>query len=414
MKKVLCWFLMILITVTLCACAKEKDPDVSSTDSLVSDSAVSEEEASDPYKGIEQRKIGLNDWKSIGFTHDDGDKYVNFKVPKDWTVVGDADPGFNIERGGNVIGTITSSPLSPPVKKYEYETSTFNETTTEYAVYETEADGVKQYQHVFELKYIEDHTITRTIVAVDYAELDNAAKLLIQHGMNLAASSKSIKGDFTLNKNDTSKRILFVGNSFIPFSDVGQFLRQFLAKTGKNYEVVEEYLYGSKGMSGDYPGQYWVDQINAGYFTAVFRCGFYSSDEMELFEEMKEACDATDTLMVIFPAHNESQTVIDSAIAKFPDTAVVNWKKEINDLISAGVSYDDFCINDIHKHSTQLAGYVGAHMIYRALFGSIPPEIEGVETTTMSYIKDKLGSYVSTGVIDVDAQSMFDEMHSLN
>ena len=53
----------------------------------------------------------------------------------------------------------------------------------------------------------------------------------------------------------------------------------------------------------------------------------------------------------------------------------LSWKEEIDALISGGVRYDDMCMNDMHQHSTPLAGYVGAHLIYRNLFDKIPLEL---------------------------------------
>ena len=69
--------------------------------------------------------------------------------------------------------------------------------------------------------------------------------------------------------------------------------------------------------------------------------------------------------------------------------------REINSLIKAGRDKWDFCINDAHLHSTPLAGYVGAHMIYRAIYGEVP---QGDMTSSISYkeIKNVLGDYVKT------------------
>jgi hypothetical protein len=70
-------------------------------------------------------------------------------------------------------------------------------------------------------------------------------------------------------------------------------------------------------------------------------------------------------------------------------------------MLSNGVSDSALYINDSHKHSTPLAGYVGASMIYRALYGEMP-------TTEVSYsacgvsqgtVEGLLGDYVETGII---------------
>ena len=54
------------------------------------------------------------------------------------------------------------------------------------------------------------------------------------------------------------------------------------------------------------------------------------------------------------------------------------------------------CINDSHKHSTPLAGYVGAHMIYRAIYDEMPTA-PMKNTITQSYIDSILGDYAYIG-----------------
>ena len=56
----------------------------------------------------------------------------------------------------------------------------------------------------------------------------------------------------------------------------------------------------------------------------------------------------------------------------------------------------DLCINDMHLHSTPLAGYVGAHMIYRAMYGELP-EAPMQISINQSYIDSILGDYAYVG-----------------
>ncbi len=46
--------------------------------------------------------------------------------------------------------------------------------------------------------------------------------------------------------------------------------------------------------------------------------------------------------------------------------------KAFDELLDFGVDKWDMCIDDYHKHSKPLAGYVGAHMICRAVYGEAP------------------------------------------
>ena len=138
--------------------------------------------------------------------------------------------------------------------------------------------------------------------------------------------------------------------------------------------------------------------MRAGYFAAVFMCGFYSTYDVPAFETFVNACKASGTPLAIFPAHNESSDEL--AVKAYPDVYFVNWKGEINALISDGVDRWDMCIDDYHKHSTPMAGYVGAHMIYRALYGEIPPVVSQYGSLYHSDVTKTLGEYyVKTGTV---------------
>lgn len=95
--------------------------------------------------------------------------------------------------------------------------------------------------------------------------------------------------------------------------------------------------------------------------------------------------------------YKENIVNVQKAINEHFDTAVLSWKNEINALIDSGVNYDDFCINDVHKHSTPLAGYVGAHMIYRSIFKTTPPSLSDNAPLTNEYVNTKLNNYIASG-----------------
>ena len=72
-------------------------------------------------------------------------------------------------------------------------------------------------------------------------------------------------------------------------------------------------------------------------------------------------------------------------------------------LIENGIDWLEFCIPDEHSHSTELAGYVGAHMIFRALFGECPivsarPSLKYDETIEI------LRPYIRHGALQVIAE----------
>lgn len=193
-----------------------------------------------------------------------------------------------------------------------------------------------------------------------------------------------------------SKKILILGNSFVNSSQIGDFLNNMLEQVdseysavaiSQGYATVSTYSYDAELMA----------EISAGEYCYVFQCGFYSMAEPSEFERIKQACADSSTGIIAFPAHNENADVI----GNIDKTECLSWKEEIDALISGGVRYDDMCMNDMHQHSTPLAGYVGAHLIYRNLFDKIPPELGDGAPLTKTEVAEKLGDYVQTGDIKI-------------
>ena len=110
-----------------------------------------------------------------------------------------------------------------------------------------------------------------------------------------------------------------------------------------------------------------------------------------------KACDISNTMLIMFPAHNENSASISAAQKANPSVRILNWRSELVNLIAEhGVDRWALCINDTYEHSTPLAGYVGAHMIYRAIYGETPKK--GLTQSISQYYVDSiLGSYSSEG-----------------
>ena len=128
---------------------------------------------------------------------------------------------------------------------------------------------------------------------------------------------------------------------------------------------------------------------------------------------MKQACSDSYTRLVLFPAHNENKSFIRQIEDRHPEVICLNWQEEINRLIKSSqcrAVYRDFCIDDAHQHTTPLGGYVGAHLIYRALFQEIPPYYVGETPLSMESISFYLGSYTDTGKAE---EIKFERMYSL-
>jgi hypothetical protein len=141
-----------------------------------------------------------------------------------------------------------------------------------------------------------------------------------------------------------------------------------------------------------------MDDIRSGMYGAVFICGFYSKDQVQSLAVLKNACDDSGTALFMFPAHNEPSDSIAHARKKVRGVYLLNWKEEVQAFIDNGGNKWDFCIDDQHLHSTPLAGYIGAHMIYRAIHGEIP--IKPVNQIVLQSEVDRiLGDYPKTGII---------------
>lgn len=232
-------------------------------------------------------------------------------------------------------------------------------------------------------------------LTVDYTELDaDSAFRLLNHTELTKATGGDRMGDLAGLEN---AKIAILGNSFVNSSRVGSILQEMLSQNGKNasvtaysrgYATVKTYIEDSSLMSS----------IRNGKYDAIFLCGFYSASEVSNLTAMKTACEASGTRLILFPAHNEKRNVITTASNQNPSLYLMDWKQEVDLLIAKGVDKWEMCINDQHQHSTPMAGYVGAHMIYRAIYDELPNPNKGSSYVSMSQIKQLFGDYLETGM----------------
>ena len=191
--------------------------------------------------------------------------------------------------------------------------------------------------------------------------------------------------------------ILIIGNSFINSSSIYSILTEMLSDNWKNCSV-DAYSRGYATVKTYAEDEYLMGRIRDKEYDAVFVCGFYSDDEVEQFRKILNACKSSGTKAVVFPAHNEGLAAAESAAVIDEEVVFLNWKGEIDSFIKTGMSKWDFCVQDGHSHSNSLAGYVGAHMIYRAIYGKCP---DGRVSSSIgqSFVDKKLGDYSKTGII---------------
>ncbi len=329
------------------------------------------------------------------FTHPGNIYAISLNLPDDWSFEKRSETDFEIKRDGVRIGKVAYGERgeSDRYESLSVKTYVSGSITMEANIEKNTSTGEYRHRLVFDCeKDGKRETVTLT---VDYAELSETALTRLK----LYLRYKSIGNDPGLGSIETKndgENVLILGNSFIGTSQVGTILQEMMDKCGRNtgvahytrgYAHVDTYAYDEEVMA----------DIRSGIYSAVFICGFHNNDQAEHLAVMKAACDASKTTLVIFPAHNEQPVSIKYAKENVEGVYLLHWKDEIQSFIDNGGDEWDFCINDAHRHSTPLAGYIGAHMIYRSLYGEIP-DCSLSATISQEYVDSILGEYSKTGV----------------
>ena len=329
------------------------------------------------------------------FTHPGNIYAISLNLPDDWSFEKRSKTDFEITRDGARIGKVTYGERGESDRFESLSTKSYvsGSITMEANI---EKDNItNKYRHrlVFDCeKNGKSETVTLT---VDYAELSEAALTRLK----LYLRYKSIGNDpgfGSIETKNNGENVLILGNSFIGTSQVGSILQEMMDKCGKN-TFVAHYTRGYAHVDTYAYDELIMEHIRSGIYSAVFICGFHNNDQAEHLAVMKAACDASKTTLVIFPAHNEQPVSIKYAKENVEGVYLLHWKDEIQSFIDMGGDKWDFCINDAHYHSTPLAGYIGAHMIYRSLYGEIP-NCSLTDTISQEYVDSILGEYSKTGV----------------
>ena len=403
MKKFIAIFAFIVLTALLLVGCNKNVADIDATEPkdtpTESTDAPTEKPALDETPKHWQLKCRVTkEYQKLHFEIGTKGKTLALQFPKDWTLTLEGG-AYMISREGEKLGSFG-------FENAESDGWTLVEDYTRVGVdqlsinklIESRGSGKEvEYRYVFEYEYKEDNESYKLYLTAPYTELDaNAADKLYQM---CAISAKSAVTEGSLS-HLADKNILILGNSFIGSSQIGYVLADMLSLNdkylavnpiGRGYATVATYIADEALMA----------RIKNGEFDGVFICGFYSDAEASNLKVLKTACDSSDTTLVIFPAHNEFEGPISLAQKACPDLPVLNWRGELNSLIETGVDKWDLCVDDAHGHSTVYAGLVGAHMIYRSIYGEIP-NIDGMSSLNVSAAKEILGSYLETGELEFD------------
>lgn len=357
MKKIGCLFLVLLFLLTSCVttASPANDGNIAQKDTKVEEGLQEKDDCG--YLEIPTVQTGPLDECALIFEG----VALQTLLPRDWMVQKTDGGGYTILRGGKKIGEATRgktllggwSVLDEDF--YETEEGIIIDTFID----QNDADGAYRRRVYFSL--VEQPWISVTFW-VNYEELDENALNGIWFGTKTSAAENYPNYDILWDVEE-GETALILGNSFIGTSQIGIILKQMLACAPFSLSVQAV----STGFAhvGTYTGNAEIMKaIKDGRYGCVFICGFYSEGEVENLELLRAACAVSDTPLVIFPAHNESPNVIDRAVRENEDLCYLPWRDEINVLMSVlDIDQWDMCINDTHKHSTPLAGYVGAHMI---------------------------------------------------
>ncbi|MBO4979600.1 MAG: hypothetical protein J6D16_04255 [Clostridia bacterium] len=399
MKKIhLLLVALLILSALLCACTGTPEDSTAPETTLPETTAP---ETAEPvieisYDDVERHPSGAHKTGTFGFTGDT--LLLNLSYPSDWTLsrVGDA---YEILRDEIIIGHLGAddTPDGDEWTTVAFDEFTANGISVAQSIERIGSGAGVDYRYRYDYVYWFEDEMRAATLAVALSEVDEACEqALFTSACAVPKSSSDTLGVLSDYLGDSSS-ILILGNSFIGTSDIGDVLREMLHINGKKctvtaisrgYARVETYIKDSALM----------ERIRNGAYDAVFICGFYGAAEVQNLGILKEACDKSFTELIIFPAHNESATHVATAMDTYPSLICLHWKNEVEGLIENGVDRWAMCINDSHKHSTTLAGYVGAHMIYRAIYGELPTA-PMQSTISQGYVDRILGTYAYVGDI---------------
>ena len=403
MKK---WFIVLTLMLSLsslCAC-QNKQVDVNNNGANAEtdqtgqddDQGTTDNSEDTAYKDIERYQATGYEKSYFGFSDDL--TMLGIEHPIEWSF-SETTEGFDIIRDDMVVGHIVSGATS------DTENWTPLTATNSFVgaigikryIESNRTDEEAQYRYRYVYEYsaeVEKHTIT---LITTCAELDKTSEANLMDAFKQKTSAGQTMGILSEHQDDW-RTVLILGNSFVRTSNIGNILSEMLRLNGKRCDPVAVSFDGATVET--YINNGIIDYIRIGDYDAVFICGFYDPREVANLGILKEACEQSETELIVFPAHNEIEATLSSVQTTYPSLDFLNWKGEIECIIASGVDRWELCINDYQNHSKPLAGYVGAHMIYRAIYNELP-KATMQNSISQSYIDSILGDYAYTGKVEV-------------
>ena len=334
--------------------------------------------------------------ESISF--DDAQRRVRLQLPDSLTVKTAQQSGHTyaaLYHGNKRVGRLLVNYLFPDKvsgNSLEEETVDVDGITVQTLYYTAGADTATTYYGFF---FAPDSFFYTLEISADYiSQKDFAACLSSLQAVELLARNNRLDC-----RNKDGLRVAIAGNSFIASSQVAPQLQRMLAANGKN-ATVNEFSYPNITVSQIAADPQIMHTLCDGNYDVLFLGSAYYSKDVDALSVVEEACQKSGTELVLFPAHNEGTFNTELAYRN-TNVKLAHWKVAVDNLIAAGIPESNLVVYDGPHHSTELAGYCGAVMIYGMLYETAPntaaigasfsglpfATAQRVENLTMEYIR---------------------------
>ncbi len=333
------------------------------------------------------RSVSKDDWEKIRILDRGKGLALQLEIPYDWSISKKNTDTLNIVCDNDIIGTIQREALSAGNADFRFG---HYADVDDRVVYAPLVDKTGVYR-CYEWQLMQKGVTFTVNIRLNYIELDEKASLDFMNKLTVVSRQSMI---IPLSESNGSDKILLLGNKHLEYSKVDAFLNDMFINASNGYSA-ESICINDAGVTA-FKDHYGISRsISGGSYGYVFLCGLYSARDVRNVAVIRECCEASGTELVIFPAHDESIDSINEALNTYTDLPFLDWRGEIDELIIRGGEYSDYR-NNGYGVSLPLAGYVGAHMIYRRLFGD-PPLVSYDAPLNQRYIESKLYDYVQNG-----------------
>lgn len=316
------------------------------------------------------------------FAADDSNTALRLRVPMQWEFDGEGGR-YTIKEGDTSIGTLVLGEITEGAESMaEAKNETYNDVLikTYTGVLKKSKEKAAWYRIYYSYK---DDTGNNRAITLEVAEsaMDKQAFEWFSKPSPMPIKNYRKLPSLSLDAGNGKKNIAILGNSFLynEYSGIGIILNDMMTQSKRSCTAATISLGGATittyATSTDAVVKACMNKIKSGSYGIVFMCGLYDDCDVENLQTIYDACKSSNTQLVIFPAHNENSPQLENALLQYPDLPCINWRDELDALIEAGVNRRDLCEKDTHSHSKALAGYVGAKMIYKSLFGEEPPAL---------------------------------------